>query len=266
VSLPLSLRELLRVLEDNPGQAVVREGMPYAITLALAALLGALAQSRTVFLSTRSGIALRAALTSTIYEHALRLSPEGSVGLTPGQVTNLVATDTQKIFDVMLEAHNIWSCPLVIVVVTVLLWVSLGPEFIVGVAILILFVPVVKFFISKMLRLRKQRAELSDVRINILTSMLEGIQVSKINHYESKIEESVGAIRDKEMRLLRRELRCWGWVMSSAIVSPLIATGVSFAFYALAGEGNVITASEAFSTLLYFSILRFPINLAGTKL
>lgn len=241
---------------------MVREGLPFAVALALATLLSALAQNRTVYLSTRSGIALRGALTATIYEHALKLTPRGSVGLETGQVTNLVATDTQKLYDVMLEAHNIWSCPVIILAVMVLLWVMLGPELIIGVVLLMVFVPFVQFFVKRMLSIRKRRAALADKRINILTSMLQGIQVSKLNHYEGKIEESVGAVRGEEICLLRKELNMWGWVLSSAVVSPVIAAGISFTFYALV-NGNVLEPSDAFAALLFFSILRFPINLTA---
>lgn len=262
VSLPISLRQLLIALQENPGQAVVRQGLPYAITLSAAALLAALSQNRNVFLSTKSGIALRAALTSAIYDRALRLTPEGRAGLSAGEVTNLVAVDTQKLYEVMLEGHNIWSCPLIIIVVTVLLWVIMGPELTVGVLFLILCVPLVQFFVAKMLRIRKARSALTDKRVSILSSMLQGIHVTKVNHYESKVEALVGSVRDAEMYLLRKELQMWGWVLAVAVVSPLIATGMSFAFFVLVND-NVITAADAFSALLLFSILRFPINLTA---
>jgi ABC-type multidrug transport system fused ATPase/permease subunit len=263
VSLPLSLRQLLLVVQDNPGESIIRKGLPYAITLTLAALFSALSQNRVVFLSTKSGICIRAALTSAIYEHALRLTPAGRQGLTSGEVTNLVAVDTQKLFDVMLEGHNLWSCPLLIILVSALLWVIMGPELTVGVGVLILFVPVVQQLVSRMLRIRKARSILTDTRINILASMLQGIRVAKLNHYESKISEHVGAVRDQEMKLLRSELFMWGWVLTSAVCSPLLALVASFSFFVLVSESNLITPANAFSALLLFGILRFPINMTA---
>ena len=61
---------------------------------------------------------MRAALISSIYEHALRLSSKGQAGLTTGEVTNLIATDAQKLFEVTIEGHLVWSCPLSIVIVS----------------------------------------------------------------------------------------------------------------------------------------------------
>jgi ABC-type multidrug transport system fused ATPase/permease subunit len=250
-------------VEDNVGESIIRKGLPYAITLCLAALFSALSQNRVVFLSTKSGICIRAALTSAIYEHALRLTPAGRQGLTSGEVTNLVAVDTQKLFDVMLEGHNLWSCPLLIIIVSALLWVIMGPELTVGVGVLILFVPVVQQLVSRMLRIRKARSILTDTRINILASMLQGIRVTKLNHYESKISEHIGAVREKEVKLLRSELFMWGWVLTSAVCSPLLALAASFSFFVLVSESNLITPANAFSALLLFGILRFPINMTA---
>jgi ABC-type multidrug transport system fused ATPase/permease subunit len=263
ISLPLSLRELLLIITKNPGLPIILEAIPFAITLSLAAITAALSQNRVTFLSTQSGICIRAALTSAIYEHSLQLTPVGRRGLTAGEVTNLVAVDSQKLFDVMVEGHNLWSCPLLIVAVSALLWITMGPELTVGVGVLILFVPVVQQIVSRMLRIRKERSKLTDVRINILTSMLQGIRVAKLNHYESKILDHVGAVRKQEMKLLRQELHMWGWVLTSAVCSPLLALAASFAFYALVSDGNIITPADAFSVLLLFAILRFPINMTA---
>jgi len=53
----------------------------------------------------------------------------------------------------------------------------------------------------------------------------------------------------------------WAFVLSSAVVSPLIAFGVACAVYVL--NNNILEAADAFSALLLFSILRFPINMTA---
>ncbi|CAB9498980.1 Oligomycin resistance ATP-dependent permease YOR1 [Seminavis robusta] len=263
VTLPMAMRQLLTALEENPNQSVIRQGLPWAVLIFCAAILAAFAQHRETHLATKSGIVMRAALISIIYEHSLRLSAAGQAGITTGEVTNLVATDTQKLFEVCLEGHLIWSCPLFVLIVAVLLWVVMGPELLVGVVVLIGFVPVVKYIVSRMLMIRKKRATLADERINIITAILQGIRVTKLNHYESKVLERVNAVRDKEIILLRSELFMWGWTMVVAVSSPLVAIAAAFSFYALVNEDNIITPSSAFTVLLLFSILRFPINMGA---
>jgi len=216
VTLPVSLHYLLQIMEQQHAAndddtetdtSSLRDGIPYALSLSMAALVGAVAQNQNVFLSAQSGIAIRSALTLAIYQHALHLTPQGRQGLTVGEVTNLVAVDTQKLYDILLEGHLVWSCPVLACVVTILLWRLVGPELTIGVAVLFLFLPIVQRIVQRMLRIRRERSQLTDQRINILASMLEGIRVTKLNHYEEKVEQSVQAVRKQEMKLLRRELR-----------------------------------------------------------
>ena len=97
VSLPLLVRQLLTVMEDNPGQDVSREGSPYAVLIFLALFINALCNHRHRHLATKTGIVLRSAVIGAIYERLLRLTPKGRQGLSPGEVTTLVAIDTQKV-------------------------------------------------------------------------------------------------------------------------------------------------------------------------
>ena len=106
----MALRRLLVVIETaQEGESIVRDAIYPVIVMAVAGFLVALCQGRSVFLSTQAGIAVRAVLTSVIYEHALQLTPQGRMGLTTGTVTNMVATDSQKLYDVLVEGQNLWS-------------------------------------------------------------------------------------------------------------------------------------------------------------
>jgi ABC-type multidrug transport system fused ATPase/permease subunit len=102
VAIPVMVRELLQILEDNPSVKVIKEGMPFAILIFVAALINAFADHRHRYLATKTGVVLRASLVNVIYDNALRLTPEGRAGLTSGQVTTLVAVDTQKVRSVLL--------------------------------------------------------------------------------------------------------------------------------------------------------------------
>lgn len=58
--------------------------------------LNAFGNHRHRHLALKSGISTRAAAVSILYEHVLKLSPRGKIGLTSGEVTNLVATGTSS--------------------------------------------------------------------------------------------------------------------------------------------------------------------------
>lgn len=71
--------------------------MPFAVGIFLASFCNALGNHRHRHLATKTGIVMRSAVNGVIYERVLRLSPRGKEGLTSGEVSTLVAIDTQKV-------------------------------------------------------------------------------------------------------------------------------------------------------------------------
>lgn len=266
VSLPLLVRELLTVLEDNPDSKVIDEGMPWAIAIFACAAFNSVMNHRHRHLALKSGVALRATLVTVIYERILLLSPKGRIGLTSGEAANLVATDTQKLFEVCQDGHLIWALPLSMIAVTICLLFVLGPTTLVGIGVLVAFVPVVERITSRMLAIRHERVKRTDERVALVSAMLQGIKVTKLNHYEENYERRVTSFRESELALLRKELAVWALTLVLTVISPGIATSATFAVYVLSDEDNVLTASKSFSVLLLFSALRFPINFAGRLL
>jgi len=172
--MPLLVRELLTVLERNPDRDVVRQALPYAVAVFVALVLNAFADHRQRHLATKTGIVLRSAVINAAYAHVLNLTPDGRVGLTSGEVANLVAVDTQKLYEVAQEGHLVWSLPLSMILVTVFLILIIGPVALVGIAVLALFVPAVERITSRMLSIRQERVGWTDKRVEIVNSMLQG--------------------------------------------------------------------------------------------
>jgi ABC-type transport system involved in cytochrome bd biosynthesis fused ATPase/permease subunit len=143
LSFPMCVMKLLQAVENDGN--IVQETLPCVVAIFFLSIINALCTHRYQILSYQSGIIIRTAMTCAIYEQSLNLSPKGrSGGLTYGNVTNLVATDTQKLFDVFHELHQIWSCPLAILIVVIMLFVIIGPSCLVGAFILIGLVPLSK--------------------------------------------------------------------------------------------------------------------------
>lgn len=272
---PLLLYLLLEVLQDTaveqgrdgkaPSDLLLREALPYAVGIGLSSFVVAVAGNRSIFLSNRAGIMLRGTLNALIFEKAVSRSgiDTKTSDETDGAITNLVAIDTQKLFDVTIECQSLWSCPVLICIVSTLLWALIGPQMLVGVAFLLLIVPGLKQIVDQMVTLRRTRAKLADERVSFLQEVLQNIQSVKFNHEERRVEHKVNSLRKKEIKTLRRELFLWGIVLSFAVVSPVIAFGLSVSFYTLQDASRRISPSDAFSALLFFSILRFPVNVTA---
>lgn len=263
IALPLLVMELLNIFEDNPDQKIVSQGLPYAISIFMVSLVNGFGNHRHRHLALKTGVALRAAVVNILYQHILQLSPAGKKGLTSGEVTNLVAVDTQKLFEVTQEGHLIWALPLSVVLVSFFLYRTLGPSTLVGIAVLIGFVPLIGRVTALMLAVRQKRVKYTDQRVEIVSNMLQGIKVTKLNNYEQNYETRVTETRDQELKYLSREMAIWATTLLMTVVSPVLATGATFATYVLIDEDNILTAADTFGVLLLFSALRFPINFAG---
>jgi len=61
------------------------------------------------------------------------------------------------------------------ILVTILLLVIMGPITIVGMACLVLFVPLVQYIASRMLAIRRKRVEMTDKRVEMVNAMLQGV-------------------------------------------------------------------------------------------
>lgn len=266
VAVPLLVRELLKLLEDRPNERVLEDGLPYAMGLFGALFVNAFGNHRHRHLAMKTGVIMRGALVNVLYTHVLHLTPEGRTGLTSGEVTTLVAVDTQKLYEVTQEANMIWSLPLSVILVTIFLLAIMGPVTLIGILILLLFVPLASFVTNKMLQVRQQRVEVTDRRIEIASNMLQGMKTAKLNNYEKNYLDKVSSVRNEELILLRKELAVWALTLVMTVVSPVVATAGTFAAYVMISEDNILTAAKSFSVLLLFTALRFPVSYAGRLL
>jgi ATP-binding cassette subfamily C (CFTR/MRP) protein 1 len=260
VAVPLIVRQLLQQVEENPAQPV--DLWPCFCILAVLLVYG-MTNHRQRHLAMQAGITLRATVLAVLYEHILTLTPQGRAGVTTGQVTNLVAVDTQKLYEVAQEGHLLWALPLAILLVTICLVTILGPVSLVGIAVLVSLVPLVQRITASMLRLRGQRVKCTDERIATTHALLQGIQVTKLNHYEQQYERTVTTVRNQELQWLARETAVWATTLSVSKLSAAFAAASTFAVYVLVDETHILTAALSFSVFLLFSALRFPINYAG---
>jgi ABC-type multidrug transport system fused ATPase/permease subunit len=263
-TMPLIVRRFLRVLEENNN--VLREGLGWSFLLTASTFVNGLATQRYRHQAFKSGIALKSATINIVYQHVLRLSPAGKRGLTAGEINNLVAVDAQKLYEVTQEAHLVWALPLSVALVTWFLCWVMGPATLVGVLVLVAFLPIIKLVTKQMIEVRARRVKLSDERVEITVSMLLGMRTTKLNGYESKYQARLESVRKKELHFLAREQAWWATTLLMTVSSPVLATALTFATYVLTpteDDPHLLTAADTFGVLLLFGALRFPINFAG---
>ena len=91
------------------------------------------------------------------------------------------------------------STPLQVSMAVFFLWRYLGPATPVGLASMLVFVPVNVALTRAAKRLRLKKHELEDARIKSLNEMFIGIRVIKFMGWERSFEKLVNGIRHKEL-------------------------------------------------------------------
>lgn len=87
------------------------------------------------------GMKMRVACCSLIYRKALRLSKTALGQTTAGQLVNLLSNDVNR-FDIgVIFVHQLWVAPLETIIVSVLMYQRIGWAAVIGVAFLLMFVP-----------------------------------------------------------------------------------------------------------------------------
>ena len=265
LSIPMFVMKLLQQIEnrtesssnqDGSYQSIVHETIGYVLGIFILSIVNALCTHRYQFLSYESGIIIRSSVMCAIYEKSLNLNPHGRMGLTSGVITNLSATDTQKLFEVCHDLHQIWSCPLAIIIVVILLLLIIGPSCLVGAAILIGLVPLSKRVAHWIVRIRKERVAVADERVHIVSAMLQDIKITKLMNYEDEFERRVQDARRREMRLVRKEQFVWGLTLVIRVFTPVVASFATFVTYVLVSEDNIMTASMVFTLTMLFNMVR----------
>ena len=102
---PMLLRALVQVASIEDATERIRQGLMVSAVVAVAVVVQALSTQRQMHLAMRAGTRMRAVVLSEVYDTALRLTASGRQGVSNGEVTNLVANDAQKLFEVTLAAR-----------------------------------------------------------------------------------------------------------------------------------------------------------------
>ncbi|MEE6470889.1 hypothetical protein FKM82_009105 [Ascaphus truei] len=207
----------------------------------------------------RVGMKLRVAMCHMIYKKALRLSNTAMEKTTTGQIVNLLSNDVNKFDQVTIFLHFIWAGPLQAIVVTVLLWIEIGPSCLAGMAVLIILMPLQTGLGKVFTSLRGKVATITDSRIRIMNEVISGMRIIKMYAWEQSFTELVNDIRKKEIAKVLQSSYLRGINLASFFVANKIIVFVTFTTYVLLG--NVISASRVFVAVSLYGAVRLTVTL-----
>uniref|UniRef100_A0A671NJH7 Multidrug resistance-associated protein 1 n=1 Tax=Sinocyclocheilus anshuiensis TaxID=1608454 RepID=A0A671NJH7_9TELE len=249
--------EILRLLIQfvNDSSAPTWHGYFYTTLLFVCTCVQTLILQKYFHVCFVTGMRLRTAIVGAVYRKALVITNAARRTSTVGEIVNLMSVDAQRFMDLITYINMIWSAPLQVILALYFLWQNLGPSVLAGVAVMVLMVPVNAVIAMKTKTYQVAQMKSKDNRIKLMNEVLNGIKVLKLYAWELAFKDKVSAIRESELRVLKKTaylgaVSTFTWVALS-----------TFAVYVLMDEHNILDAQKAFVSLALFNILRFPLNM-----
>ncbi|KAJ7590652.1 multidrug resistance-associated ABC transporter [Mycena floridula] len=255
----VGLNRLLGYLE-NPAQATIRPWL-WIFCLFAGPVLCALLQSTYTAISTRNVVVIESMLTHVLFTHSLRAKIDSvdTPGVTKrnlvGRINNLATTDVSNITGV----SEFWIVtlffPLKLLLCMTFLYVILDWSALVGLAVMIICLPIPGFISSRLQSIQQEKMRKTDARVEKVVEMMGILRMVKFLGWEPKIKEQISAKRKEEIRLLRKSKLLELLGSDIYFLIPLFVMITTLATYTLVLK-RTLTASTVFSALSVFDTIR----------
>ena len=173
-------------------------------------------------------------------------------GFSEGEIVNLMALDTQTVFQVVMFFNLFAILPALVFGPAILLITQLGWPVVVSIVVLFFNTFLVDYLSKVITRWQKYKNELSDKRGIRMNESLQGIRTVKLNAWEGFVRRRIMQYRSEEVRELRKMsvLRAFQYFLSFCI--PTLVMVATFILYEAAVEGAVLDNAKIFFCIPLF--------------
>jgi ABC-type multidrug transport system fused ATPase/permease subunit len=239
------------------------EGLYYSLGIFFALIIGNWGNQLHMFLMDQAAFRLRAATVTAMYHETIRQRACSQV-LPNSELVSIITTDTEKFKDTAPFFHLLWASPIQVALSTWLMVEFLSWPAFVAIGIMLVMYPITVLIANLLRRVRHRMAPYTEKRVRLVSELVQGIRVVKMNRWEIPILDRIFVERREEMRCAFQEIGAWVVVTSGLIIIPQVAA--LGAFGASVKDGNVLQASDVFATLAMLHIVKFPVSYFGVAL
>ncbi|KAH7925080.1 hypothetical protein BV22DRAFT_1195420 [Leucogyrophana mollusca] len=175
------------------------------------------------------------------------------------QVMTLMTTDVDRVSEFSWHMFALVDSPIEIVIGTLFLYKLLGVSCFIGLAIILLFLPLNHLGGKVVVRAQENLMKARDERVALMNEILGAIRMLKFMAWERSFEKKVLKVREKELKY--QKLNYMIEVLFNALWdgSPILVTIVSFWHFAII-RNQTLTPSIAFTSILVFNEMKFALN------
>lgn len=208
--------------------------------------------------SWRVAVRLRSAILAVVFRKSLKLSPAARRLVSDGEVLTIMSTDVQKLTDIWPVLFVIFTAPLSIFACFVLIWLQLGPSTLAGAGVIAILMPLNIWLGKRSGGYRREEAAQTDLRMRFIKESMSNMKVIKQYGWSSSFETRIMEVREKEIEIRQKAAYLEALSNSILILTPVLISLVTFLTFA--GSGNELTATNVFTSMALFNVMRFQLS------
>lgn len=201
---------------------------------------------------------IRSAVVTSLYRKGLCLSSSARMSHGVGQITNYMVVDAQQLQDAVIQANNMWSMPLQIILALSILYLVIGVGSLAGLATMVLVAALAMCVSSKQRSFQEGVMRGRDGRMKAINEALHYMKVVKLQAWEEFFQKKIEKQRQKEYSALKK------FVIAAATnmfnlwnTQPLVCNVTYVTAICL---GRILTTASLFTAASLFRILQEPIR------
>jgi ATP-binding cassette subfamily C (CFTR/MRP) protein 4 len=236
------------------------DGYKWASLLVVSGVIILFEHHHVFFVTWRKGMQLRISCVASIYSKSLRLSStHQETNASTGKIMNLASNDVERFLLAALFINYLFWSPVQSIAILVVGWLSLGPAFAAGFALLIFgFVPFQIYLSRKFAFFRSKIAAITDRRVTFVSQAIHGARIMKMSGYEWRFLDRIQSIREEETAQIAKANRLKGWNETLFFSANVIISLVIFLVHV--SIGGVLTPRDVFTVLTLINVLQLEMT------
>jgi ATP-binding cassette subfamily C (CFTR/MRP) protein 4 len=237
-----------------------RDGYKWAGVLVGTGLVILFQHHHIFFITWRKGMQYRISAVASIYAKSLRLSStHQETNASTGKIMNLASNDVERFLLAALFVSYLFWSPVQSIAILVVGWMSLGPAFAAGFALLVfVFVPLQFFLSSRFAHFRSRIAAITDRRVTFVSQAVNGARVMKMSGYENRFLERIQEIRKEEVGQIANANRLKAWNEALFFGSNIVISLVIFLVHVFIG--GALTPRDVFTVFTLINVLQLEMT------
>ncbi|XP_050293465.1 probable multidrug resistance-associated protein lethal(2)03659 [Anthonomus grandis grandis] len=257
LSTPLFIAELLKYFEPDSTMSKL-EAYLYAAAISGGVFITSALQHFYMLHIMHIGMKVRVATSSLIYRKALKLSKSALAETTVGQMVNLISNDVSRFENCAFSIQFLWLAPLETIIVLVVMYFNTGYTGMIGVLVLLAFIPFQMWMGKKASTFRLATAIRTDERIRLMNEIISGIQVIKMYTWEKPFAKLVELSRRREMQAVKKISVIRALMTSFNFFLSTSAIYICILAYVLLG--NILDAQYVYLLESFYGLLRVSVT------